>query len=470
MAKKIIGYCRVSKIEQDINSQALEQQISRVKSIRVDDVYVDVLSGRKNDRENFLRLLEEIKLGQISQVVATRLDRITRKLKTQIEFIDLLKEHNVTLKILDQDYIDTSTASGLLFCHLLGAVAQNESDQLSERINHGLDYYRSQNRPMGACLGYQMTKEKLIISTDKILCEISSKKEFSRYDLARWLIDEFLSLRATYYSTSKKYNEKFGFQSSRLTNNRSNPTPSLSPTGIKRWLLNPQLRGHLVYYPNTEKQQIIYGTHTAILTPIEWIKIQEKINFYPEKQLVKTSNYSLSGLLYCSKCDRRLTVSKQKIRKNHEIIGWKIYYRCIRSTHGKCEQKKRISADEVKTELKEFLRQKSEYLSHFDSQQKNTICPEIVELTNQIEVMQSLPKNNAIDEAIRKLEKEKNDIESNQQNIIKNQTENIDILQKIYETKGFWDCLTEDEEKEVFKALIKKIVFDGFNIDIEPRF
>ncbi|MFO0194853.1 MAG: recombinase family protein, partial [Pseudanabaena sp.] len=104
-----IGYARVSTREQSENSHALEQQIARLKAAGATEIYSDVESGSKNSRPKFKQLIADCKLGRISEVIVTRLDRLTRSLVTLRKTIDQLKDAGVSLVALD-DSIDTSTA------------------------------------------------------------------------------------------------------------------------------------------------------------------------------------------------------------------------------------------------------------------------------------------------------------------------------------------------------------------------
>jgi len=106
----IIGYARVSSREQSENSHALEQQIARLRAAGAKDIYTDIESGSKNSRPKFKQLITDCKLGKISEVIVTRLDRLTRSLVTLRKTVDQFKDSGVVLRALD-DSIDTSTAA-----------------------------------------------------------------------------------------------------------------------------------------------------------------------------------------------------------------------------------------------------------------------------------------------------------------------------------------------------------------------
>ena len=78
MTEIIVGYARVSTIEQAVESHALEQQIERLENYGATKIYVDVLSGSRDDRQQFTQLLEDVASNKVNKVIATRWDRLTR--------------------------------------------------------------------------------------------------------------------------------------------------------------------------------------------------------------------------------------------------------------------------------------------------------------------------------------------------------------------------------------------------------
>ena len=134
-----IGYCRVSSREQSENSAALEQQKARVKDAGAEEILVDVESGRsarEDERPEFQRLMRLVEQQRVEKVIVTRLDRLSRALPTLRRVVDTFQTSGVDLVALD-DSVDMSTAKGKFHLNILGALAEMESDHLSERIKHG---------------------------------------------------------------------------------------------------------------------------------------------------------------------------------------------------------------------------------------------------------------------------------------------------------------------------------------------
>jgi len=70
-------------------------------------------------------------------LVVTRVDRLTRSLEDLLKVANLLKEKGAHLRALEQP-VDTSSASGRAFFHMLGVFAQFETELRRERQMEGI--------------------------------------------------------------------------------------------------------------------------------------------------------------------------------------------------------------------------------------------------------------------------------------------------------------------------------------------
>ena len=111
--KRIIGYARVSSREQAEDHQALEQQIARLKAAGATEIFIEVKSGRRDDRAKLNDLMSLVQLKQVDGVIVTRVDRVARSLPKLRQVIDVFLNSDVNLVILDQS-IDLSTSQGKL--------------------------------------------------------------------------------------------------------------------------------------------------------------------------------------------------------------------------------------------------------------------------------------------------------------------------------------------------------------------
>lgn len=102
-ARYIALYCRVSTDEQAREGVSLDEQQERLKAycramgwneevlLFIDDGY----SAKSTERPQLTKLLSEIKEGNVSKIMVTKLDRVSRRLLDLLMLIDLFMEYNV---------------------------------------------------------------------------------------------------------------------------------------------------------------------------------------------------------------------------------------------------------------------------------------------------------------------------------------------------------------------------------------
>nr|WP_307114096.1 recombinase family protein [Sinomonas atrocyanea] len=137
-----VGYGRVSTRDQHVDAQR-----DALAAVGCEQVFVDSVSGKLASRPGLEKaLLSANRAGD--QLVVTKLDRLGRSLENLIELSKQLQAKGVDLVVLDQG-IDTSTAVGKMFFHILGAIAEFEHALMSERTRDGLAAARARGRTGG---------------------------------------------------------------------------------------------------------------------------------------------------------------------------------------------------------------------------------------------------------------------------------------------------------------------------------
>jgi DNA invertase Pin-like site-specific DNA recombinase len=136
-----IGYARVSTREQ--NPEAQEDAL---RAAGCERIFIDKVSGKLARRPELDKATMMLRADD--QLVITKLDRLGRSLSHLIEMASWLEAHRVGLVVLNQG-IDTSTAVGRMFFHILGAIAEFEHELMSERTREGLEAARARGRTGG---------------------------------------------------------------------------------------------------------------------------------------------------------------------------------------------------------------------------------------------------------------------------------------------------------------------------------
>ena len=142
MAK--IGYARVST-----RSQKDDSQVDDLTAYGCDKIFTDTASGKHAARPELDRALAYLRAGDI--FVITRLSRAMRSLKHLLALADELRRRGVGLIVLKQQ-IDTTTPTGRLVFHVLGAIDEFQRELIIEGTREGLQAARARGRCGGAAL------------------------------------------------------------------------------------------------------------------------------------------------------------------------------------------------------------------------------------------------------------------------------------------------------------------------------
>lgn len=133
-----IGYARIST-----GDQSLDLQRDAIKTEGCSEIFEDVASGSRQDREGLIRALQYLREGDV--LIVWKLDRLGRSLKHLIELGLDLQSKGIHLKSLREN-IDTETPIGKLFFHLIAALAEFERDIIRDRTRAGLEAARSRGK------------------------------------------------------------------------------------------------------------------------------------------------------------------------------------------------------------------------------------------------------------------------------------------------------------------------------------
>jgi DNA invertase Pin-like site-specific DNA recombinase len=139
MAK--IGYARVST-----RSQKDDSQVDELTACGCSKIFIDKASGKLAERPELDKALAYLREGDV--FVITRLSRAMRSLKHLLALADELRERGIDLVVLRQ-HIDTTTPTGRLVFHVLGAIDEFQRELIVEGTREGLEAARARGRTGG---------------------------------------------------------------------------------------------------------------------------------------------------------------------------------------------------------------------------------------------------------------------------------------------------------------------------------
>jgi len=158
---KIGLYCRVSKNEQNIETQlvALRDYCQRNNYEIVEEYLDNGVSGAKDSRPAFDKLVADMRARRFNCVLTYKLDRIGRSLQHLLNLFEEFTNRGIEFISLTQN-INTSTPEGKMFLRMLMVLAEYERELIISRINGGLDRARAEGKRLGRPNGAKDTKRR----------------------------------------------------------------------------------------------------------------------------------------------------------------------------------------------------------------------------------------------------------------------------------------------------------------------
>ena len=149
-AKRVAIYVRVSTDGQSVENQKRElEAVANRHGWEVAGVFSDHgISGAKEKRPAFARLIQGIARKDFDAVAAWSVDRLGRSLQHLLGFLAELRAKGVDL-YLHQQGVDTSTPAGKALFQMLGVFAEFERAMIVERVHAGLRRAKAQGKRLG---------------------------------------------------------------------------------------------------------------------------------------------------------------------------------------------------------------------------------------------------------------------------------------------------------------------------------
>lgn len=304
--KRVAAYARVSS-GKDAMLHSLSAQVSYYSDLiqnhsgwQYAGVYADeALTGTKDNRENFQRLLADCRSGKVDMVITKSISRFARNTVTLLETVRELKNMGVDVFFEEQN-IHSLSADGELMLTILASYAQEESLSASENQKWRIKRNFENGMPWnGTMLGYRYDKGVLILVPDEA---DTVKRIYSEYlagsgmtAIAKRLNADGIPTR--YGNAWGKASIKAVLQNYAYTGNLLLQKTRRVDHLTKRDALN---NGELPQYH-------VQSCHEAIISLRSFIAVQEEMKRRADKHThpgVKRKEYPFSGKLICACCGK----------------------------------------------------------------------------------------------------------------------------------------------------------------------
>ena len=303
--KRVAAYARVSS-GKDAMLHSLSAQISYYSDYiqkhgwEYSGVYADeALTGTKDNRENFQRLLAECRNGTIQMVITKSISRFARNTVTLLETVRELKALGVDVFFEEQN-IHTMSADGELMLTILASYAQEESLSVSENMKWRIRRNFEEGKPWsGLILGYRFQNGQFVVVPEE--AEIV-KRIFREYldGLGANAIMKGLNEDGILTRLGKPWRIEGVLKILRNYNYTGNLI--LQKTYRENHLTKRKLKN------NGEKPQYhAVGTHEAIIDLATFEAVQEELARRSEHYSGKkpsTITYPFTRLIVCANCGK----------------------------------------------------------------------------------------------------------------------------------------------------------------------
>lgn len=278
----------------DAQREACELYIqaqSREGWVALPDRYDDgAFSGATLDRPGLKRLFADIESGRVDCVVCYKIDRLSRSLADFTRLVEFLKQQDVALVSVTQQF-NTHTSSGVLFMNLLMTFASYEREVAAERIRDKVAASKRRGMYMGGTppLGYDVDRErkKLVVNDAEA---VLVRRIFQRYVVLRSATALIRELNAHGFRT-KSWTTKKGVTRRGVLWNTSH---------IYRLLNNPIYIGQVKH-----KDKVYPGEHVGIIETSLWEGVQKVMKSEGRVGSCRSTTPALlKGLIRCGHCNR----------------------------------------------------------------------------------------------------------------------------------------------------------------------
>lgn len=183
----IVGYIRVSTLDQNADRQHIA-----LNAAHVEKIYEDHISGANTDRAQFQAMMQFLREGD--ELVVLSLDRLVRNLRDLLDTVETLGKRGVSVRFLKENLLfdarSNADPTSKLMLSMVGAFAEFERSMIRSRQAEGIALAKARGAYKGrprSVTDEQISKLKAALAQEVPLTKATRKVGISRTTAYRYL-------------------------------------------------------------------------------------------------------------------------------------------------------------------------------------------------------------------------------------------------------------------------------------------
>lgn len=183
----IVGYIRVSTLDQNADRQHIA-----LNAAHVEKIYEDHISGANTDRAQFQAMMQFLREGD--ELVVLSLDRLARNLRDLLDTVETLGKRGVSVRFLKENLLfdarSNADPTSKLMLSMVGAFAEFERSMIRSRQAEGIVLAKARGAYKGrprSVTDEQISKLKAALAQEVPLTKATRKVGISRTTAYRYL-------------------------------------------------------------------------------------------------------------------------------------------------------------------------------------------------------------------------------------------------------------------------------------------
>lgn len=419
--KRAAIYMRVSTARQAEEGDSIPAQREALMKYAQEHHYIlvgeyldDGISGTKDERDEFQRMLSDVRSGKIDLILITKLDRIHRSLRNFLNMQDVLDKYHCDWLAIWEPMYDSSTPQGRMIINTMMNLAQFEAEQTGQRIRQVFEYKRSLGEVTNGniAFGYSVKDKHLVPNEDA--------------DKVRQIFQYYLDYGNL--SQTRIFAHSIGYDRSQIA--------------IKYFLRNRTYIG---------ERNGVSGFCEPVVDRTVFDEVQSRLTVNVRNAAKRT--YLFSGLLICDECGHRMSAL---------MVNGRAVYRChYRYGNIKtCQNAKILAEKKLEQYLLERIKDRlSDEIALIKSLQTVEVdnTKIIRQLKKKLERLKDLYIDGEIDKTVYSDRKAKYQAEINR--LTPKETPRLEALKEIYEKDldKEYEPLDPENRRKFWRSFVKEI-------------